>query len=92
MSNTINYQTYYNNNEWTVCEVETEYEIAHFEENGETKTIHEHSFFEAINDRWLYVGATHSNHPPITVNKVGRNEPCPCGSGKKFKKCCALTH
>jgi preprotein translocase subunit SecA len=21
--------------------------------------------------------------------KVGRNEPCPCGSGKKFKKCCA---
>lgn len=22
------------------------------------------------------------------MNKVGRNEPCPCGSGKKFKKCC----
>ena len=22
--------------------------------------------------------------------KVGRNEPCPCGSGKKFKQCCAL--
>jgi len=22
--------------------------------------------------------------------KVGRNEPCPCGSGKKYKKCCAL--
>ena len=21
--------------------------------------------------------------------KVGRNEPCPCGSGKKFKKCCS---
>jgi uncharacterized protein YecA (UPF0149 family) len=20
--------------------------------------------------------------------KVGRNEPCPCGSGKKYKKCC----
>ncbi|MBW3595844.1 MAG: SEC-C domain-containing protein, partial [Planctomycetes bacterium] len=20
--------------------------------------------------------------------RVGRNEPCPCGSGKKFKKCC----
>jgi SWIM/SEC-C metal-binding protein len=26
---------------------------------------------------------------PIEVqNKVGRNEPCPCGSGKKYKKCC----
>jgi SEC-C motif-containing protein len=22
------------------------------------------------------------------MNKVGRNEPCPCGSGKKFKRCC----
>lgn len=22
------------------------------------------------------------------MNKVGRNDPCPCGSGKKFKKCC----
>jgi preprotein translocase subunit SecA len=24
---------------------------------------------------------------PVTVDKVGRNDPCPCGSGKKFKKC-----
>jgi uncharacterized protein YecA (UPF0149 family) len=23
-----------------------------------------------------------------TEPKVGRNDPCPCGSGKKFKKCC----
>jgi len=23
-------------------------------------------------------------------NKVGRNDPCPCGSGKKFKKCCGI--
>jgi preprotein translocase subunit SecA len=22
--------------------------------------------------------------------KVGRNDPCPCGSGKKYKKCCYL--
>lgn len=26
--------------------------------------------------------------PIINDNKVGRNDPCPCGSGKKFKKCC----
>ncbi len=25
---------------------------------------------------------------PKRVNKIGRNEPCPCGSGKKFKNCC----
>src|SRR4051812_25874419 len=24
-------------------------------------------------------------------NKVGRNDPCPCGSGKKFKKCCLIS-
>lgn len=24
----------------------------------------------------------------ITVQKIGRNDPCPCGSGKKYKKCC----
>ena len=23
--------------------------------------------------------------------KVGRNDPCPCGSGKKYKKCCSET-
>ena len=27
-------------------------------------------------------------HEPASSDKVGRNEPCPCGSGKKFKKCC----
>lgn len=28
---------------------------------------------------------------PKVSHKVGRNEPCPCGSGKKYKKCCART-
>ena len=30
-------------------------------------------------------------NPPKTIvaeKKVGRNDPCPCGSGKKYKKCC----
>ncbi|MGI6031671.1 MAG: SEC-C metal-binding domain-containing protein [Eubacteriales bacterium] len=25
---------------------------------------------------------------PVRVQKIGRNDPCPCGSGKKYKKCC----
>ncbi len=29
-----------------------------------------------------------STQPYIAPPKVGRNDPCPCGSGKKFKKCC----
>ena len=28
--------------------------------------------------------------PSKKKNKTGRNEPCPCGSGKKYKKCCLL--
>lgn len=33
-----------------------------------------------------------TNSAPIkaTANKVGRNDPCPCGSGKKYKKCCGV--
>ena len=27
---------------------------------------------------------------PAVSNKVGRNDPCPCGSGKKYKKCCGI--
>jgi preprotein translocase subunit SecA len=26
--------------------------------------------------------------PLVLEPKIGRNEPCPCGSGKKYKKCC----
>ena len=28
---------------------------------------------------------------PVRSAKIGRNDPCPCGSGKKYKKCCAGT-
>jgi preprotein translocase subunit SecA len=37
-------------------------------------------------------GRTPSRAEPrtITGDKVGRNDPCPCGSGKKYKKCCLL--
>ncbi len=30
------------------------------------------------------------NSTPITSDKIGRNDPCPCGSGKKYKKCCGI--
>ena len=29
-----------------------------------------------------------STPTPVLSKKIGRNEPCPCGSGKKYKKCC----
>jgi uncharacterized protein YecA (UPF0149 family) len=30
--------------------------------------------------------------PAASGEKAGRNDPCPCGSGKKYKKCCGLLH
>jgi len=29
---------------------------------------------------------------PARSDKIGRNDPCPCGSGKKYKKCCGVVH
>ena len=34
--------------------------------------------------------ALNPQQPPVS-QKVGRNDPCSCGSGKKFKKCCGAT-
>ena len=33
---------------------------------------------------------TKAQYPNINFDKVGRNDPCPCGSGKKYKKCCNI--
>ena len=33
-------------------------------------------------------GITNEPRVPVRHTNVGRNEPCPCGSGKKYKKCC----
>ncbi|WP_017348594.1 YecA/YgfB family protein [Pantoea sp. A4] len=36
----------------------------------------------------LEVEEPEPQQPVVNENKVGRNDPCPCGSGKKFKQCC----
>jgi SEC-C motif-containing protein len=45
--------------------------------------LHERSRFVREGGRWRYLDG--ERLPPV---KVGRNEPCPCGSGRKFKRCC----
>jgi len=39
-------------------------------------------------ERIDFVQAASVHGPAKSVPRVGRNDPCPCGSGKKFKKCC----
>lgn len=47
--------------------------------------LHEISRFVATDGEWLYLGGKIQRHPPA----VSRNGPCPCGSGRKYKRCCA---
>jgi SEC-C motif domain protein len=50
---------------------------------------HELASFRKEDGNWVYVdGKMNPRSNPVTSEKIGRNEPCPCGSGKKYKKCC----
>lgn len=54
--------------------------VARFSEQGKNGAIIERSRFLKENGQWYYIDGTRP--------QFGRNDPCPCGSGKKFKKCC----
>ena len=43
-----------------------------------------------LRDAYLHVQAQKAQVQQAVLKKVGRNEPCPCGSGKKYKKCCLM--
>ncbi|MCX6377706.1 MAG: SEC-C metal-binding domain-containing protein, partial [Armatimonadetes bacterium] len=46
---------------------------------------------ELAEEEGIEMARKHAEFQPIqTRNKVGRNDPCPCGSGKKYKRCCLL--
>ena len=48
-------------------------------------THHERSHFAKDNDRWYFLDP---NILARSARLAGRNDPCPCASGKKYKKCC----
>jgi SEC-C motif-containing protein len=56
------------------------------------KVLHEKAEFLRIDGVWLYNREARLGPAPYkaTAPKPGRNEPCPCGSGKKYKHCCLL--
>ncbi len=74
---------------------------ATFEKDGKTEVLKETAIFLKEEGRWVYCGqrsqpkiaspakASRSAKPFVRSGaKVGRNDPCSCGSGKKYKKCC----
>jgi uncharacterized protein YchJ len=46
--------------------------------------------FDAETLKRFYTEQKHSGTYTRVAEKVGRNDPCPCGSGKKYKKCCGV--
>jgi SEC-C motif-containing protein len=64
--------------------------VATYEEDGEPQRHEERAVFVRFDGRWAFVDGDYVK--PETFHraapKVGRNDPCPCGSGKKHKKCC----
>ena len=61
---------------------------ARYEMDGKTQNLIEKSFFAKEKGRWYYINGETQFTTTAKSTKVGRNDPCTCGSGKKFKKCC----
>ena len=55
--------------------------------DGRIDALHENSRFLRVDGQWLYTDGD-MMEPRRRRLKIGRNEPCPCGSGLKFKRCC----
>jgi len=71
------------------------FEVRH-RHNGQVFTQLETSEFVRVDGAWRYakgdVDLASQRAPSGHIGgHIGRNDPCPCGSGKKYKKCCGMT-
>jgi len=58
------------------------------EEQEKQKTVRENEVTNIVTSGPSKSGSIALQTKPVTAKKIGRNDPCPCGSGKKYKKCC----
>lgn len=62
---------------------------AHYLTSAGAGCLREHSRFLREQGRWLYLdGSPTAGGARTRSSRTGRNDPCPCGSGRKFKHCC----
>ncbi len=62
---------------------------AFYSRNGFKDEHREVAAFKKVNGSWMYAEGKLAATTIVRSNpKVGRNDPCPCGSGKKYKHCC----
>jgi len=63
--------------------------VAHFEEGGVARVMSERSRFRRDAELgWVYESGTAAPVRAAVSSKIGRNDPCACGSGRKHKVCC----
>jgi SEC-C motif-containing protein len=67
---------------------------AQFTQNGEDHRHREKSLFEREHGHWKFVTGDEMKNPTVRYEtpRPGRNDPCPCGSGKKYKKCHGMAY
>jgi SEC-C motif-containing protein len=65
---------------------------AEYSHDGDRTRHHERATFAKRDGAWYLVKGERVKLKPFVREeaKTGRNDPCPCGSGKKFKKCCGV--
>lgn len=61
----------------------------HFRQNNRLHMMHEISEFRLDDGIWYYIDGKGPSKIP-NKSKPGRNDPCPCQSNKKYKKCCGV--
>jgi SEC-C motif-containing protein len=64
--------------------------VASYTYAGENKQYHEVAEFRRSEGAWMFTEGRPGVKKPLVRSepRTGRNEPCLCGSGKKFKRCC----
>jgi len=58
--------------------------------SGEIKTEEQVNMLKLAEKKFMQEMKLAPTEKQLKRGKVGRNDPCPCDSGKKFKKCCIV--
>ena len=65
--------------------------VARFRLHGQEQALRENSRFRRTAAGWIYIDGDIGDRPTAAATalpRIGRNDPCPCGSGQKWKRCC----
>lgn len=62
--------------------------IAKYRHKGLIRAHHERALFKKDEGKWYFKDGEAVAPRPVVSSKIGRNDPCTCGSGAKYKKCC----